>query len=344
MSGNQGTRETQGFLRVLSFANDYERKRTIILQKPAPEKPIPMKQSPEPQTADSAEAPFESFISPQQSLTFSEAERVFSEAGIEFDRDRMISLGFFCNGLYTNLAFLISDQCTAGMKLAVYSDRSETGFIDRTEINGSILTHVQKAMDFLNRYNPLQSEINGLKRTDFRAYPENALKEALTDAVIHRDYSLNADTLVSRSGDRMTVTCYNGQIEGLGLYDILAGSSSFRNPRTATIFRKLGLIGSYSGVPHLFSDYENALLKPSLEHSTHVFKMTLPAYVPAVREQRSVDRIMKLATAHKIFSRADAEQVIGFSKTKTSSILSGMVDKGILKRIGNGRFVMYTLS
>jgi predicted transcriptional regulator of viral defense system len=38
------------------------------------------------------------------------------------------------------------------------------------------------------------------------------------------------------------------------------------------------------------------------------------------------------------------EQVIGFSKTKTSSILSGMVDEGILKRIGNGRSVLYTLS
>ncbi len=285
---------------------------------------------------------FESLVSFEQDLTFDTAERVFADAGVEFGRNQMASLGFFQGESYTNLAFLVSDQCTAGMKLAAFSNRNKREFLDRAEVHGSILTQVQDAMEFLNRYNPLRSRISGIRRTDYRAYPEYALREALMNAVVHRDYSMDSDTLVSVFNDGLSIASYGGLKRGLGVDDILAGMSSPRNPKIASMFYRLGFIEAYgTGIPRMMDDYRDALLKPTLELTTNVFKVELPSMTPAVSEQPSVDAILDYASSHEWFSRSDAEKVIGGSKSRVGSLLSSMVDEGLLERVGNGKSTRY---
>ena len=72
-------------------------------------------------------------------------------------------------------------------------------------------------MDFLDAYNPLCSRIVGIMRTDYKSYPESALKEALLNAIIHRDYSIDVDTLVSVQGNRSSSSSYGGVLEHIGL-------------------------------------------------------------------------------------------------------------------------------
>ncbi len=157
-----------------------------------------------------SQRPFESLKSFEQDLTFETAEKVFKSADVEFGRNQMASLGMLSEGCYTNLAFLLSDQCTAGMKLAAFSDRDKTGFLGRTEVRGSVLSQVEEAISFLDKYNPLRSRIVGIRRIDYKAYPEYALREALTNAVVHRDYSPDSDTRVSVYGDGMAISSYGG--------------------------------------------------------------------------------------------------------------------------------------
>ncbi len=290
-------------------------------------------------------ASFESLVSFEQDLTFDIAEKVFADAGVEFKKNQMASLGFFSGESYTNLAFLVSDQCTPGMKLAAYYDRDKKGFINRTEIRGSVLTQVQEAMEFLDRYNPLRSTMSGIRRIDYRAYPEYALREALTNAVVHRDYSLDADTLVSVFGDGVTIASYGGLRRGLGMDDVLAGMSSPRNPKLASIFYRLGFIESYgTGIPRMMSEYDDALTKPTLELTTNVFKVNLPDWSPAVSEQSKVDDILGFAATHERVSRAELESVLGASKSKVSGILTSMVEEGLLEKVGEGRSTRYRLA
>ncbi len=288
--------------------------------------------------------PFESLMSFEQDLTFDAAERAFADAGVEFGRNQMASLGLLSGESYTNLALLISDQCTSGMKLAAFSNRNKREFLDRAEIHGSILTQVQEAMGFLDKYNPLRSRISGIRRTDYRAYPEYALREALTNAVVHRDYSMDSDTLVSVFDDGISIASYGGLKRGLGLDDILAGMSSPRNPKLASIFYRLGFIESYgTGIPRMMDDYKDTLMKPNLELTTNVFKVNLPARVPAVSEQPLVDEILGFASTREHFSRSELESIIDISRSKIGSILSSMVEENMLERIGGGRSTRYRL-
>lgn len=287
---------------------------------------------------------FESSISTAQDLTFKTAKSIFEDAGVEFGNNQMSTLGLFEGELYTNLAYLISDQCTAGIKLAAYSDRYRTEFLNRAEVRGSVLSQAQKAMDFLNAYNPLRSRIIGLRRTDYRAYPDSALREALINAIVHRDYSLNSDILVSVYEDGISISSYGGLRKGLGIDDIMMGVSSPRNPKLAHIFYRLGYIESYgTGIPRMMGEYRNALIKPAIEVSTNVFRVELPAISPPAIDQHSVDTIMNLGRSCESFTRSDVENICGESRSKIGSILKDMVEEGLLERTGSGRSIRYRI-
>ncbi len=285
---------------------------------------------------------FESLRSFEQDLTFETAEEVFKSVNVEFGKKQMVSLGMLADGYYTNLAFLLSDQCSAGMKIAAFSDRDRTGFLGRTEVRGSILTQVREAMDFLEKYNPLRSRIVGLRRIDYKAYPEYALREALTNAVVHRDYSLDSDTLVSVFGDGMAISSYGGLRKGLGMDDLVMGVSSPRNPKLASIFYRLGFIEAYgTGIPRMMGEYSNAFEKPWIELSTNVFKVELPVFSPEVAEQPAVDAILNFARSCDVFSRSDIEGILGGSRSRAGSILSAMVEEGLLEKLGEGKATRY---
>lgn len=286
---------------------------------------------------------FESSISACQDLTFNTAERIFSESDIMFDDEKAI-IGFYKDGLYTNLAYMISDQCTYGIKIAVFSDHQRTEILERTEIVGSVLSQPLDVMRFLRPYNKLRSTISDLIRTDWRTYPESSLRETVINAIVHRDYSLDVDTLISVFPDAISVSSYGGLKAGLETDDIIMGISSPRNQRMASIFQKLGFMNTLgTGIPCIMGDYRNNLLRPSIELSTNVFKIVLPMRKETATDQTSVDMIMGYARKHGHFTRAEIERVTGDSRSKVGMMLSSMVDEGLIERTGNGRSTSYRI-
>ncbi|MCL1904659.1 MAG: putative DNA binding domain-containing protein, partial [Methanomassiliicoccaceae archaeon] len=107
---------------------------------------------------------FESALSVDQDLTFRQASRIFQESGSKFGDPQMRSMGLKIADGYTNLAYLLSDQCEQGIKLAVFNDTTKSTFKDRTETYGSVLEQAEEAYRFIDKYNPLRTEITGLRR------------------------------------------------------------------------------------------------------------------------------------------------------------------------------------
>ena len=56
------------------------------------------------------------------------------------------------DGTFTNLAFLLSEQCTHMVKLAVFEGSKKSVFKDRTELSGSLLEQLEAVFDYINRY------------------------------------------------------------------------------------------------------------------------------------------------------------------------------------------------
>ena len=89
--------------------------------------------------------------------------------------------------IYTNLALILSDQCPHTTKIAVFSDETCTVFRDSKEFGGSVFKQFEDTVNYLALCNKTSSVIKGVVRTDRQDYPEEAIREALLNALVHRD-------------------------------------------------------------------------------------------------------------------------------------------------------------
>ena len=141
---------------------------------------------------------FEAMRSLNQDLTFEETAKEFKLRDVDFGMQQMRTLKMIDNdNLYSNLGLLLSDQCVHTIKAAVFQGNDQTVFRDRKEFTGSLLQQMNEVYEYIDFRNQTRATIEGLLRIDVRDYPEIAVREALLNLLVHRDYSFSASALIS---------------------------------------------------------------------------------------------------------------------------------------------------
>lgn len=286
---------------------------------------------------------YESLISIRQDLTFETTERIFRENDVPFGERQMESLKMKSGGAYTNLGFMLSDQFDQGVKMAVYPDRYKGEFLDRDEASGSVLDQFVKAYEFVDKHNSKRSRIVGPRRIDTRDYPEEAVREAIVNAIAHRDYGIQGDITISMYPDRMVVLSVGGLNTGIGMDDVLAGVSSRRNRDLVSVLYRLKMVEAYgTGIPRIMGTYRNQPVKPKISCTTNSFKIMLPVTIPDELSEDEV-RVMDMLDSRQEIRRRDVEECLGVSKTKASYVIRVLKEKGIIDGIGSGKDQAYRM-
>ena len=291
---------------------------------------------------------FETVRSLNQELTFQETKKEFEVRDLAFGITQQKTLGIInANGMYTNLGLLLSDQCIHSVKLAVFKGTVKAEFKDRREFIGSIFNQINNAFEFIDRYNGNRSEVKGLLRTDRRDYPIEAIREALLNALVHRDYSFSDSTIISIFDDRMEFISIGGLVTGITYDDIMLGVSVARNHNLANIFYRLSLIEAYgTGIPKILRSYNEKIVKPQIQVSENVFKVTLPninteaANLLLTENEKSV---LKILSEKEIITRKDVEIMLAISQTMAVKVLSGLVNKKMIHVVDKGKNTKYIL-
>lgn len=165
---------------------------------------------------------FEAMRSLNQELTFEAAKKEFDLRNVEFGPQQMRTLKLVDqDNLYSNLGLLLSDQCVHTIKVAVFQGTDQTVFKDRREFCGSLLRQMNEVYDFIDFRNQTRATIEKLLRIDVRDYPEIAVREALLNLLVHRDYSFSASALISIYADRIEFVSIGGLMPGIDLEDIM---------------------------------------------------------------------------------------------------------------------------
>ena len=294
---------------------------------------------------------FESMRSLEQNLSFEAAEKQFKKRNIPFDSAKMQTLGMIsADGIYSNVALLLSDQCPSTIKAATFSGEDKGTFQDRREFDGSLFQQMEELYSYLDMRNQTKATFDGLYRIDTRDYPEDALREALLNSLIHRDYSFRASTLVSVYADRIEFVSVGGLSSGIELDDIMLGLSVCRNPKLAAIFYRLQLIEAYgTGMPKIMNAYTETELKPKIEVSSNAFKITLPnrnagtnhTQTPVGTLKSEEKRILDFIGSNGHIVRSDVDQLLDVSQATANRILKHMVAEGLIYQDGNGRKTKY---
>lgn len=293
---------------------------------------------------------FESMRSLNQSLTFHTMEEECRKRKIKFGTQQQITLGIQSpDGVYTNLGLLLSDQCQHTIKAAIFNGTKKEEFQDRREFSGSLLKQMNEAYKFINLNNKTTASFSGLQRIDRRDYPEEALREALMNSLVHREYSFSGSTLINIFIDRIEFVSLGGLVQGLTLNDILLGISQCRNEKLAAIFYRLDLIEAYgTGIPKIMESYtEPSAPQPQIISTDNAFKIILPNrnYTnPAIANLTPLEQkiLFYMATA-ELVSRRDIETKFKISRSKATTTIHTLLEQGHLKAIGNGRNRRYAL-
>ena len=290
---------------------------------------------------------YEGTRSLNQNLTFIQAEQEFSNAGISFGEAQKKSLGVIGrDGCYTNLGLLLSDQCEHKIKFAVYEGTQKQVFKDRHEFSGSLFRQFEDLARMIDSYNRLSSpQLDGMKRVDQRDYPVQAIREALLNALIHREYGLGGYTLISMFDDRMEIVSLGGLIRGVEMSDIMMGVSYLRNKRLAEIFYRLQLIEAYgTGIDKIKESYKGQVKQPIFESSPNAFKIVLPklAEKGTIKDSRD-DAIIDLIKQKGEIVRSDVEKLLNISSATATRLLTKLVECKQIKRSGSARSIKYTL-
>jgi ATP-dependent DNA helicase RecG len=292
---------------------------------------------------------YEEVRSLNQELTFVETEKEFAYYNVSFGSGQQKTLGLMnTDGIYTNLGLLFSDQCVHTVKLAVFEGAAKAVFKDRREFTGSLLKQLKDVFDFIDRYNSNRSEIEGLRRIDKRDYPVDAVREALINALIHRDYSFSDSTLISIFDDRIEFVSIGGLARGITFNDMMLGVSVARNRNLANVFYRLTLVEAYgTGMPKIMRNYKEYAAKPQIETSDNAFKITLPNANEISEKTMLSDNenaVMALFKDNGSVARKDVEKILSVSQAMAVRILKGLVEKGEIKAIGGGKNTRYVLS
>lgn len=290
---------------------------------------------------------FEEMRSLEQNLTFDVANKEFTKRNLEFSQAKMISLGIMSiDHVYTNLGFLLSDQCIDTIKVATFSGKDKVNFQDRNEFTGSLFQQMEDLYYYLNLRNKTKATFDGLYRIDKRDYPDEAVREAMLNCIVHKDYAYHASTLVSVFDDRIEFVSIGGLPEGIETEDILMGLSLCRNTKLASVFYRLQLIEAYgTGIPKIFSAYENTNFTPKIQVTSNAFKITLPNLNVKIEAHETnngmEDKVISYLSKHEYITRADTEFLLGMSQATSNRLLKRMVEYGILIQVGNGKNTRY---
>ena len=297
---------------------------------------------------------YENARSIQQELTFNSAKKEFETDSVSFNEQTMRTLKLISDdGVYTNLGLLLSDQCPHTIKAAVFEGTNKFVFKDRAEFNGSLLEQINSAYEYINRYNRTRSEFEGIHRIDIRDYPVEAIREALLNSVVHRDYAFSASILISIFDDRIEIVSIGGLVRGITKDEIFMGLSVQRNEALANVFYRLNLIEAFgTGIPKIFRLYEGFNVKPSIETSDNAFKIILPNTVSAkemisvAKPKRSLtdDDILQAFRRTGVVTRSGIEEYANISQAGASRIVRRLLDEGKITKIGNGKSSRYIIN
>jgi ATP-dependent DNA helicase RecG len=288
---------------------------------------------------------FEANRSLVQELTFNRLDEELKKRSLEFTEVQMKNLGILSfDDIYTNMGLLVSDQCKHSVKFAIFQGIDKLVFKDRKELTGSLFAQLTDAYKTIDFYNGTKATFHELLRTDERDYPEDAVREALLNAIVHRDYSFSSSTFINLYSDRLEIISLGGLVSGLSLEAAMMGASQPRNEKLASLFYRMKLIEAYgTGISKIISCYKGLPVQPKFKNVEGAFRVILPnthAKELSIEDEKYLP-ILRLFEKQKEITRSHVEEALSIGTTHAINMLKEMIDKDLISKVGNGRLTRY---
>ena len=206
----------------------------------------------------------------------------------------------------------------------------------------SILRQYDQALGMYRKYYQYE-EIKGSLRETVSRIPEEAFREAIANALVHRTWDVDAQINVSMFADRIEIASPGALPQGLSEEEYSRGGISvLRNRIIAGIFYRLHMIERFgTGIRRINEAYKHSAVKPIFEITRNAIRITLPVMGASNALTADEHKVYSLLRG-RIVSSSAIVKATGFGKTKVVAILKRLAADGYIKVSGKGRGVKYT--
>ena len=179
----------------------------------------------------------------------------------------------------TNAFVLLTDNTFpfAKIQCALFKGIERVVFIDKRDFEGPLYEQIEESYEFVLKHINLGAEIRGLVRKDAYELPTEAIREAIVNAITHRNFLDRACVQVAVYDDRVEVTSPGMLYGGLTIEQIKEGGSKIRNRCIAEVFSRMKIIESWgTGIKRMFSSCkEYGVREPELLEIGDSFRVNL---------------------------------------------------------------------
>ena len=249
------------------------------------------------------------------------------------------------DGRYNNAAGLLADKNDFPGTDAAKFGKDINEIMERKILSGiSVLEQYEQAVDMFRRHYQYE-EIKGTTRNKIELIPEEAFREVLANAIVHRNWDVDQNIRIAMFNDHIEVSSPGGLPYGLSKEEYMNGNiSNLRNPVLGGVFFRLNLIEMFgTGIRRIKYAYRDSTLKPIFEVYENSIVISLPVTTTNLIMTQDETKIYNLLKDGSELSSGEMSKVLGFSRNKVVRVTGSLVNKRYIRVIGSGRGTRYSM-
>jgi ATP-dependent DNA helicase RecG len=229
----------------------------------------------------------------------------------------------------------------AETRCARFKGTEPIDFIDMKVFNGSIIDQRENAVAFVKEHIKLHAKIIGTERVETWEYPLEAVREAITNAICHRDYEIASTVQIRIFDDRIEIWGVGPLPNPLTLKDLVKKHDSvLRNPLIANSLFMIKYIEQWgTGTNRIIEAcIDHGLPQPLFEILSGSLVITFRKYKITEEMIQSLNdrqkKIIEYLKEHKKITSKECSQLFDISKRTARNDLNDLISKEIIQRKG----------
>ena len=203
-------------------------------------------------------------ISPNQELNFTELKIYYEENGFELNDNFLKQLNLYSdNNRFNYIAYLLSDNNDISIQFAKYDGNDVINLIENEDYGHcSLIRATNNIINKLQLENKTFTKIVETTRKEIKMYEFTAVKEVVTNALVHNDWTNGYSPKFELFTDKLVISSNGGIQEGVSQDEFLLGFSNPRNPELMRVFRDLNLVEQLgTGIQRALKYYNKSIFQ-----------------------------------------------------------------------------------
>jgi len=233
---------------------------------------------------------------------------------------------------------------TSRIRCVLFKGNDRVHILDKKEVDRGIIGNIEFAVNYLEEQVPVRFEIDGLYRKEFPQFPKDAYREAVVNAVVHRDYFDSGEVAVEKMKDIIYINNPGGLVPYLKKEEFGTVSKP-RNTLLADLLSRTYFMEKVgTGIKRIQEECKKNSNKVEIKPTEHHFHITFNAPKGESKEKgwekvgrklgKNEAKILEIINDDKFVTISKLSKLLDLSTTAVEKNIAKLKEKGFLKRVG----------